>query len=66
MNKCKFCYGKGYHETGHVMCNIEGIHDTKQIIPCVACNKQGDGLYICDICKKLYKSININIYNGAL
>lgn len=40
---CVFCGGKGHHETGMVRCDMEGIHDTREKITCVACCGSGHG-----------------------
>ncbi len=38
---CTYCQGKGFHQTGLVRCDEEGIHDSREKIRCVACDGGG-------------------------
>lgn len=38
---CIHCQGKGYHQTGLVRCDGEGIHDSRAKIGCIACEGSG-------------------------
>ncbi len=38
---CIYCGGKGFHQTGLVKCDGQGIHDSREEIRCVACDGSG-------------------------